>query len=331
MSPALLGPDREAAEGASAGGRFLRALKGAIGECVDLRLMEPLARRTTLRVGGPAEYFAEPRSEEALSLLLRMCTEHRQPVFVLGRGSNVLVKDGGIRGVVIALSAAVFGRIELNDGLIWAGAGARLKDVSHAARRLGLAGFEFFEGIPGSIGGALRMNAGAMGSTTFGNLVRLRTVDRDGLVHERERAAITASYRDCPLLREEIALGAWFKGTPDEAGAIGERMKRYNEKRWETQPPHPSAGCIFRNPESVPAGRLVEQLQLKGAREGGASVSLVHGNFIVNDQGATAGDVLALIDKVRITARKARGIELHTEVEIVGCETPFPSPEGGPR
>lgn len=299
---------------------FFHRLKQASGGDAEIREREPMARRTTLRVGGAADFYVEPRSETALTGILRLCREEQQPVLVLGRGSNLLVRDGGIRGVVIGLCQPFFCRIQMEDRGLWAGAGARLKDVAHAARRQGWTGLEFLEGIPGSIGGALRMNAGAMGSATFDRVRRIRTMDREGTPREFERDQIQASYRHCPILAEEIALGAWLHGEPADEARIRETMERWNRARWESQPPQPSAGCIFRNPEGAAAGRIVDELGLKGSREGGACVSDVHGNFIVNDRGATASDVLRLIDRVRRAVFEARGIELRTEVEIVGTD-----------
>lgn len=284
-----------------------------------LRRGEPLAKRTTLRVGGPAEIYVEPADEAELSVVLRFCREHDVPFFVLGRGSNLLIRDGGIRGVVIHLGAPAFSHIEVEAERLHCGAGAKLKDIAHAAKRHGLGGLEFLGGIPGNLGGALRMNAGAMNGWTFEVVERLRFMDHAGLAHELPAAEVPTSYRSCPLLRNAIALGADLRGSasiPREQ--IEARLAECQQKRWTSQPNEPSAGCIFKNPKTIPAGKLVEELGLKGTRGGGAVVSSVHGNFIVNDRGATARDVLALIEIIRRTAREQRGIELETEVEIIG-------------
>ncbi|MBM3821928.1 MAG: UDP-N-acetylmuramate dehydrogenase [Verrucomicrobia bacterium] len=309
---------------------FLRELEKAASGEARIRCGELLAKRTTLRVGGPAEFFVEPRSEAALAGVVHLCRQEGKPVFVLGRGSNLLIRDGGIPGVVLSLGDGCFSKIEPWEKGLRVGAGARLKDVAHAARRLGWAGLEFLEGIPGSVGGALRMNAGAMGSEIFDRVERVRSMDREGMIRERVRGEIKARYRGCALLEEEIALGAWFCGEPAEEPRIREAMERFNRKRWETQPPQPSAGCIFRNPEGTPAGRLVDELGLKGSREGGARVSEVHGNFIVNEGGATASDVLKLIERIQRVVRDSRGIDLRTEVEIVGVDRAG-APSGGGR
>ncbi|MHB8521045.1 MAG: UDP-N-acetylmuramate--L-alanine ligase [Limisphaerales bacterium] len=283
-----------------------------------VRRDEPLARRTTLRVGGPADLYVEPASESDLAATLRFCAEQHWPVLFLGRGSNLLIKDGGIRGVVICLAHPGFCRVEARGERLHAGAGARLKAVAMEAKRHGLTGLEFLEGIPGSVGGGLRMNAGAMGGSMFGVVERVRFMDMSGQTHERSAHEVEAQYRRCPLFKDHAALGAVLKGAPASGEVIGQRMEAFSRRRWETQPAAPSAGCLFKNPASVPAGKLIEDLGLKGLRVGGAVVSEAHGNFIVNDGNATARDILDLITLIRQRAKTDRGIELETEVEIVG-------------
>ena len=287
-----------------------------------LRADEPLAKRTTLRVGGRADLYVEPASESDLAQVLRFCAAEGLRFLVLGRGSNLLVRDGGFRGVVICLGHAHFSQIEVHGSTLHCGAGAKLKLAAVEARRHGLAGLEFLEGIPGSVGGALRMNAGAMGSWMFEAVESIRFMDHGGKVYERKASEVYVEYRGCPLFKDHIALGAVLKAQPAAAEEIAQRMSRFSERRWETQPAAPSAGCIFKNPVSIPAGKLIDELGLKGTRVGGAVVSDVHGNFIVNDGGATSRDVLTLIDLIKERARRARGIELETEVEILGEELP---------
>jgi UDP-N-acetylenolpyruvoylglucosamine reductase len=285
-----------------------------------IRRDEPLAKRTTLRVGGPADLYVEPASEADLAAVLMYCQRRGQPFFVLGRGSNLLVKDGGFHGVVICLAHAHFSRIEAAGDRLRCGAGAKLKAVAVEARRNGLAGLEFLEGIPGSLGGALRMNAGAMGASISQVAESVRLMDLEGQAHERPVQELLASYRSCPILRTHIALAAVLRGHPGGREAIERRMNEYSRKRWQSQPAAPSAGCMFKNPASIPAGKLIDELGLKGARVGRAVVSAEHGNFIVNDGGATARDILGLIEMIRQCARRERGIELETEVEIIGVE-----------
>jgi len=295
-----------------------RQLGALLAPGTTLQADQPLAKRTTLRVGGNADLYVEPASEGDLSTVLRFATERQLPVTLLGRGSNLLIRDGGVRGIVICLAQPVFSGIVVEGDRLRCGAGARLKGVAVEARRAGIAGLEFLEGIPGSVGGALRMNAGAMGAWTFHVVESMRFMHRDGRVEELPAAEIPVVYRCCPLLKSCIALGAVLRGRPDSADAVGGRMAAYSAKRWESQPAQPSAGCIFKNPQPIPAGKLIDELGLKGTRVGDAMVSDIHGNFIVNLGGASAGDVLKLIEIVRDRARTVRGIDLETEVEILG-------------
>jgi len=283
-----------------------------------VRRDEPLAKRTTLRVGGPADVYVEPASEADLGQVLRFCGEHGEKFFVLGRGSNLLVRDGGIRGVVINLAQPHFNRVIVDGERLRCGAGAKLKQVAVEAKRAGLSGVEFLEGIPGSVGGALRMNAGAMGAWTFDVVESVRLMDGAGRILERVAAEVPVEYRACPLLRTHLALAAVFKCRPAPREDIEQRMNAFAQKRWGSQPAAPSAGCMFKNPAAIPAGKLIDELGLKGWRVGGAMVSHEHGNFIVNDGSATAGDVLELVAQLRQRAQAERGIELQTEVEIVG-------------
>lgn len=298
----------------------LRELRRALTPATLLRSREPLASRTTLRVGGPADVYVEPASEADLARVLQHCHRHQVRWMVLGRGSNLLVKDGGFRGVVIHLGHPAFSDIRVEGDRLFCGAGARVKQVAAEARRHGLSGLEFLDGIPGSVGGALRMNAGAMGCWTFEQLVQVRFMDSEGAIHEEPAAGLGAEYRGCAFLDARVALAATFRSTPASPEAIQQRIDAFNRRRWATQPTQASAGCIFKNPPSIPAGRLVDELGLKGTRVGGAAVSDVHANFIVNDGTATAHDVLELIRQVRLRAQADRGIDLETEVEIVGEE-----------
>jgi UDP-N-acetylenolpyruvoylglucosamine reductase len=283
-----------------------------------LRRNEPLARRTTLRVGGPAEIYVEPANESELATVLRFCRDHDVSFFLLGRGSNLLIRDGGIRGVVIHLGAAAFSKIEVVGDQLRCGAGAKLKDIALTAKRHGLGGLEFLEGIPGNLGGALRMNAGAMSGWTFDAVESLHFMDYAGVAHHRAARDVETTYRSCPLLKSAVALGAVLKGHAAPREQIEAKLAECQQKRWTSQPKEPSAGCVFKNTKTVPAGKLVDELGLKGTRVGGAVVSGIHGNFIINDGTATARDVLALIEIVRSKARTERDIALETEVEIVG-------------
>ncbi len=285
-----------------------------------IKLYELLAKHTTMRVGGPAQFWAEPETEEGFARLVRFCTLNEIPVFVMGRGSNLLVRDGGIRGVVVHLARGEFKTIEVREGQITAGVGVKQKELAYAARDAQIGGFEWMEGIPGNVGGALRMNAGAMGGETFRQVVSVRFVDPHGNFHMKTPAEMDVHYRHCGTLEKNYAVSATFVGHPGAPAEIEKLLEASTQKRRTTQPRESSAGCIFKNPEMCPAGKLVDELGLKGTRIGGAKVSEIHGNFIVNDGGATANDVLALIDKVKQSALAARGIRLETEVQIVGEE-----------
>jgi len=293
-------------------------LSRMVSSLTVIRQDEPLAKRTTLRVGGPADLLVEPSSEQDLSQTLAFCRERDLPVFVLGRGSNLLVKDGGVRGVVICLTQESFTRITIDGNRMTCGAGARLKAVAVEARRHELSGLEFLEGIPGSVGGALRMNAGAMGGVIFDAVRMVRLMDFSGRIQERTPSELEIKYRGCSTLKTHLALGAVLEGKSGSREDIERRMTEFSQKRWQSQPAAPSAGCIFKNPATVPAGKLIDELGLKGTRVGGAMVSAEHGNFLVNDGTATATDVLNLIALIRERAQARRGIALETEVEIIG-------------
>ena len=282
------------------------------------RLYEPLAKHTTLRVGGPAQFWVEPETEEGFARLARFCAEREVPLMVMGRGSNLLVRDGGIRGVVAHLARGEFRKLELRDGRITAGVGVKLKEVAYAARDAQLGGFEWMEGVPGNVGGGLRMNAGAMGAETFDHVVSVRFVDRSGEFHTKTPAELDVHYRHAGALVENFAVSATLKGAPSTPEEIERLLELSQTKRRTTQPRESSAGCVFKNPGSVPAGKLVDELGLKGLRVGHARVSELHGNFIVNEGGAKATDVLSLIEQIREKALQERGIRLETEVQILG-------------
>ncbi len=293
-------------------------LKEVVGEDGQVRLYEPLSKHTTLRVGGPAQFWVEPLNEKAFAELIRFCRDENLPLFVMGRGSNLLVRDGGVRGVVVHPCGGDFDRIEVNGAEITAGVGAKLKEVAYAGKAAGIGGMEWMEGIPGAVGGGLRMNAGAMGAQTFENVERVRYLDADGEVHTKSRDELEVHYRNFPLLEKNFAVSAVFRGQPAPLEEIVRKLEASQEKRRASQPAAKSAGCIFKNPDSCPAGKLVDELGLKNSHVGKARVSEVHGNFIVNDGGATAAEVLELIEKIKATALAKRGIELETEVQIVG-------------
>ena len=286
----------------------------------EVRLYEPLSKHTTLRVGGPAQFWIEPETRGGLANVLEFCTAHRLPVMFIGRGSNLLVRDGGISGAVIHLTRGDFIALSVQETAIHAGAGVRLKQLAAAARSAGIGGFEWMEGIPGSVGGSLRMNAGAMGVETFEQVVSVQVVSLRGEFDVLRPDQMQVQYRNVPTLRDRYAVSAIFRGEQASIDAIDQRLSESSRKRKASQPIASSAGCIFKNPREYPAGKLVEELGLKDRRVGAARVSEIHGNFIVNDGGARAREILQLINEIQSAAKEQRGIELQTEVQIVGVD-----------
>jgi UDP-N-acetylenolpyruvoylglucosamine reductase len=239
---------------------------------------------------------------------------------LVGRGSNLLVRDGGITGVVIHLNRGDFTELTVDGDEIHAGAGVRLKQVAAAARNAGLGGLEWMDGIPGNVGGCLRMNAGAMGSETFEKVASVQVVSSRGEFETLSPSEMRIHYRNVPALRDHYAVSAVFRGEKTSIDAIDRRLLESSQKRKTTQPVAASAGCIFKNPREIPAGKLVEELGLKNRRVGAARVSEIHGNFIVNDGGARSQEILRLIAEIQSIAKEQRGIDLMTEVQIVGVE-----------
>ncbi|MEO1856280.1 MAG: UDP-N-acetylmuramate dehydrogenase, partial [Rubritalea sp.] len=300
-------------------------LEDILGRCsegkVKAHLYEPMRKHTTMLVGGPAQFWVEPQTHNCFARAVRYCRERGIPVRVLGRGSNLLVRDGGIRGVVIRPAKGVFGEVTVDGETITAGSGVRFKKLASVAQKAGLTGFEWMEGIPGNVGGGLRMNAGAMGTETFDQVVEVTFLDEDGQIRTRSREEIEAFYRNVPELRRSFALSARFKGASADPAVIQQKMETSMTKRRNSQPLAASAGCVFKNPDLMPAGMLVDVLGFKDLSVGKARVSLEHGNFIVNDGKASAQDVLDLIDKIRIKAKQGKAVELETEVQIIGEDT----------
>jgi len=301
---------------------FLTAARVRLGAETKLSEREGLAPKTTMRVGGPARVFAEPASTEDLRHLLLEASRRRLPVLLLGRGSNLIIPDEGVDGLVISLGHANWQKFETQpDGRLWAGAGLRLKNLCGLATKAGLKGFEFLEGIPGSVGGALRMNAGAMGGWMFDVVEEVHLMTMAGEVRALKKAEMHVDYRHCVELRDAIALGVWLRPAASaDATDIRRQIDVYQKKRVESQPREPSAGCIFKNPPGTSAGRLIEEAGLKGERVGDAEVSAVHANFIVNRGHATSADIIGLVRKVRARVKSARGIDLEPEVLLYGQE-----------
>ena len=292
------------------------ALRRAVSAATPVRREEPLAKKTTLGVGGNARIYAEPADEADLAVLVRAAGTLGLPAVMLGRGSNLLVPDEGVDALVISLRQPAWEAFELRaDGRVWAGAGLRLKQLCGLAAKAGLPGFEFLEGIPGNLGGALRMNAGAMGGSLFDVVDEVRVMDPNGTVRVLPRSAIHVEYRHCAELEGTLALGALLRpAAAADAAEITRQIGIYRDRRQKSQPREPSAGCAFKNPPGDSAGRLIDASGLKGAQFGDAVVSDVHANFIINRGHATAADVIALIRLVRSQVEQKQGIRLEPEV-----------------
>jgi UDP-N-acetylmuramate dehydrogenase len=283
----------------------------------ELRLNEPMSRHTSWRVGGPAEMFFKPASIEDLQSFLHEIDDDT-PVFWLGIGSNILVRDGGLPGVVIS-AAKILRKIEQVDHYqVHAGSGVPCTQLARQCIRWGLGPSEFFAGIPGTVGGALAMNAGAHGGETWERVESVRTIDRAGEIHERAPGEYTVGYRSVIGPPNEWFLEAVFRFDPGTTASM-DTLQEMLERRKQTQPLGlPSCGSVFRNPPHDHAARLIEAANLKGFNIGGAEVSEKHANFIINRGDATATDIEELIEHVRQSVIEAHGIELVHEVRIVG-------------
>ncbi len=283
---------------------------------------EPMARRTTFRIGGPARLLMEVHTSEALAKLYGTCKSEGIPCFVLGNGSNLLVDDEGYDGVVLHLGAG-FANITREGDDVIAGAGAKLTTLANFARNNGLAGLEFSFGIPGSVGGAAYMNAGAYGGEMKDVLVSCEVVTAQGEVKTLTAAEMDLSYRHSALMKNEsIVTSIRVHLQPDDKEAITARMNDYMGRRKDKQPlEYPSAGSTFKRPVGYFAGALIQQCGLKGYSVGGAQVSEKHAGFVINKGNATAKDVRDLIAHVQKTVKEETGVTLECEVLRLGAGT----------
>ena len=289
---------------------------------------EPLAGHTSWRVGGPADRYFEPADRQDLIDFVRTLTPG-EPVLWIGLGSNLLVRDGGVRGTVICLHGAL-DTLELRNGTaIQAGAGVHCARLAKFAQQHKRAGLGFMAGIPGTVGGALAMNAGAWGAETWPSVLEAEVLLRSGRAEWWAAASFKWDYRHVELPKNVLGfLAARFHVDDDHAGAHERYTKEALAKRKASQPVgKPSAGSTFKNPPNDHAARLIESCGLKGHRIGGAQVSTHHANFIITDQAARAADVEALIGHIQAVVKERAGVDLVTEVRIVGDELP----QGGPR
>lgn len=278
----------------------------------------PMRTKTSLRVGGPADVLAAPSNTAELQRLIRYIREKGLPFFILGRGTNLLVLDGGIRGTVIDLKG--FNTLEVREGgVIYSGAGVPLPKLVYFAMENSLAGFEFAAGIPGSVGGAIVMNAGTTEGEIKDVVESVALMGAGGDIIEIKKEALPFSYRNLRLAKGAVVLGAAFKMRAGDKEAIKERVSSLLQARKAKQPLDlPNAGCIFKNPASGSAGRIIDEVGLKGLQFGGAKVSELHANFIVNNGNATAKDILSLVDDVMEKVYEKKGIALEPEIKIVG-------------
>ena len=295
-------------------------LRNRLSEDCLLSAHESLGSKTTMGVGGAARWYAEPRNLVDLRALIEACDLLSIPRVMLGRGSNLIVPDDGYSGLVIRMKGPSWSRISRrSDDSLIVGAGARLKEICLQACKAELKGFEFLEGIPGTLGGALRMNAGAMGWEIFDLVDWVSFLLPDGTIREIQGSELNVGYRHCKEAESGIALHAKLRGEGrSDFRAIRKTMEKMARKRRSSQPREASAGCVFRNPEEVSAGWLIEQSGLKGESVGAARISEVHGNFIINEGGATADDVISLMRKVKNKVREEQGIDMQPEVGLLG-------------
>jgi UDP-N-acetylmuramate dehydrogenase len=281
---------------------------------------EPLSRHTTWRIGGPARFFCRVRTESGLAKVLAAASSPTEgaPVALLGMGSNVLAADAGFPGYVVRLEGD-FLRVQVDGSAIAAGGGAALGGVCAAAARAGLSGLEAISGIPSSLGGAVRINAGAYGGEIFDVLTSVRLVDRQGVARACLAAEIRHGYRWTSLVETgEIVASVVLTLRPAPREEIDAKTRAVAEKRRGALPSEPNAGSVFKNPSGDFAGRLLEACGLKGLRVGGAEISTRHANVIVNRGGATSADVLELMGRMRSEVADRFGVTLLPEVEFLG-------------
>ena len=290
-----------------------------LGEQVEILVAEPMKNHTTFRIGGPADALALPKTPEEVAEVVRFCHEHAQPYYVLGNGSNLLVSDEGYRGLVLQLYRN-FNEIQVNGEMITVQSGAMLAAVARTAYQTGLTGLEFASGIPGTIGGAVVMNAGAYGGEMKNVLKEVTVLTKEGEVLVIPAKALELGYRTSVIPKNGwIVLGAVLQLKKGDQEQILARMEELKEQRITKQPLDlPSAGSTFKRPEGYFAGKLIMDAGLRGFTVGGAQVSEKHCGFVVNRGNATAADVWELICEVKRRVKEMTGVELEPEVKLLG-------------
>ncbi len=288
-----------------------------------LRFECPMRSYTSFKIGGAAEAFYQPQDLEELLQVVTYLDKEDLPFFILGRGSNLLIRDKGIEGVVIKLGKG-FSIIEQeirNRSILLAGGGASLSELLVFCQKKGLAGLEFLTGIPGSVGGAVAMNAGAFGHEISGRIKKIIVINSKGEMLTRNRSQLQFGYRYLNIAPGSVIVKVYFEMKKDNPDIISERMTGYLKLRKDSQPlEYPSAGSVFKNPPNDYAGRLIEKVGLKGTRIGDAMISDKHANWIVNTGQARAEDILSLINLARETVKKETGVLLEEEIKVIGVE-----------
>lgn len=286
----------------------------------QIRINEPMRRHTTFGIGGPADCFLLPESVEELQQVCRIISDHGLPLFILGGGANLLVRDGGIRGVVIATTH--LGHLSRKGDVITACAGAPTVKTARFAQECGLSGMEFASGIPGSIGGAAYMNAGAYGGDMAGIITEAVTCDRKGILHRYDREELEYAYRHSLFMDNgEVIVSVSFRLKEGDPQEIKKQMEEFNSRRRSKQPlEFHSAGSTFKRPEGHYVGEMIEHLGLKGFSVGEAQVSEKHAGFLINRGHATCEDVLALMAEVQRRVKERYHVDIEPEVQIVGAK-----------
>lgn len=282
---------------------------------------EPMSRHTTFRVGGPADFFVTPKAKEEVRDVVRICKEAGMPYYIIGNGSNLLVSDAGYRGVIVQIYKEM-NEVKVEGDLVKAQAGALLSGIAAKALGAKLSGFEFASGIPGTIGGACVMNAGAYGGEMKDVLESVTVLTGEGKIIELGRNELELGYRTSVIAKKGyIVLGAVLKLERGDGEKIKTYMDELKEKRVTKQPlEYPSAGSTFKRPEGYFAGKLIEDAGLRGFQVGGAQVSEKHCGFVINRDHATAADIMELMRQVQIRVKENSGVDLEPEVKRLGDE-----------
>lgn len=296
---------------------FFEKLKNIAGE-ENVSADEPMSRHITFRVGGNADYYVTPCEENQITEIVKLCMEEKIPYYIIGNGSNLLVKDSGFRGVIIEIGSK-YSNIQVNSNIITAQAGAKLSQIAVKALNASLTGMEFAHGIPGTLGGAVTMNAGAYGGEMKDILVCVNVADKDGNIYNLTKDELELGYRHSIVPeREYIVLAADMQLKQGDAVKIKATMDELATKRRAKQPlEYPSAGSTFKRPEGHFAGKLIEDAGMKGYTRGGAMVSEKHSGFVINYNHATAQDIVDVIRDVHDKVNEKYGVSLETEVKIL--------------